>query len=77
MRIHFELKYGVETIDEARSIAQEKIAKFMEVNEAAVPALVDIELKISNVDPEKDKDIKTAFVAIAHANLKHSVATPL
>ncbi len=76
MRVHFELRYGVDTIDQAREIAHEKIAKFLDVNESAVPALVDMELKISNVDPEKDKHITHSLVATAYANVKHSIAKP-
>jgi hypothetical protein len=76
MRVHFELKYGADTIDEARNMAYEEIAKFMSVTESAVPALVDIELKVAVPDPEKDSGLSTRFVITAFGNVKHSIAKP-
>lgn len=76
MRVHFELKYGADTVDQARATAYEEIAKFMSVSEAAVPALVDVELKVSIPDPEKDSAISNHFVVLAYGNVKHSIAKP-
>jgi hypothetical protein len=76
MRVHFELKYGADTIEQARAYAYEKIAKFMSITEAAVPALVDVELKVAIPDPEKDSDLTTNFVVTAFGNVKHSIAKP-
>lgn len=76
MRVHFELKYGADTVDEARDTAYEQIAKFMSVTEAAVPALVDVELKVSAPDPEKDSGITSNFVVTVFGNVKHSIAKP-
>jgi hypothetical protein len=76
MRVHFELKYGADTLDEARATAYEEVAKFMGVDELAAPALVDIELKVSVPDPKKDSDLATSFVVTAFGNVKHSVAKP-
>lgn len=76
MRVHFELKYGADTVDQARDLAYEEIAKFMGVSEAAVPALVDVELKVSIPDPEKDFGLTTHFVITAFGNVKHSIAKP-
>jgi len=76
MRVHFELKYGADTIEQARATAYEEIAKFMSVDENAVPALVDVELKVSVPDPEKDSDLTTHFVVTAFGNVKHSIAKP-
>lgn len=76
MRVHFELKYGANTLDEARATAYEEVAKFMSVDELAAPALVDIELKVSIPDPEKDSALTTRFVVTAYGNVKHSVAKP-
>lgn len=76
MRVHFELKYGADTVDQARATAYEEIAKFMSVSEAAVPALVDVELKVSIPDPEKDSALTTHFVVTAYGNVKHSIAKP-
>lgn len=77
MRVHFELKYGADTIGRARITAYEEIAKFMEVTEAAVPALVDIELKITVPDPEKDADLVGRFAVTAYGNVKNIIAKPL
>jgi hypothetical protein len=76
MRVHFELKYGADTIDQARSMGYEEIAKFMGVSENAVPALVDVELRVAMPDPEKDSDLTTRFVITAFGNVKHSIAKP-
>lgn len=76
MRVHFELKYGADTIEQARATAYEEIAKFMSVDEIAVPALVDVELKVAVPDPEKDSDLTTHFVVTAFGNVKHSIAKP-
>jgi hypothetical protein len=76
MRVHFELKYGADTVAEATEAAYEQIAKFMEVQELAVPALVDVELKVSLPDPEKDKDLNNNFLVTAFGNVKHSIVKP-
>jgi hypothetical protein len=76
MRTHFELKYGSDTLDQARATAYEKIAEFMEVTEVAVPALVDIELKVGIPDPEKDSDVTNRFIVTVYGNIKNSVAKP-
>lgn len=76
MRTHFELKYGSDTLDQARATAYEKIAEFMEVTEAAVPALVDIELKVGIPDPEKDSTVANRFIITVYGNIKNSVAKP-
>lgn len=76
MRVHFELKYGADTVDQARAMAYEEIAKFMGVTEAAVPALVDVELKVAIPDPEKDSGLTTHFAITAFGNVKHSIAKP-
>jgi hypothetical protein len=76
MRVHFELKYGADTIDQARSNAYLEIAKFMEVDEASVPGLVDIELKVGIPDPEKDSGLTTHFAVTAYGNVKNSIAKP-
>lgn len=77
MRVHFELKYGADNIDQARSAANEQIAKFMNVAEAAVPAIVDVELKVSLHDLKDGDTIPEGDFAItAFGNIKHSIATP-
>jgi hypothetical protein len=76
MRVHFELKYGADTLDQARATAYEEVAKFMSVDEAAAPALVDIELKVGIPDPEKDSGLTSHFIVTAYGNVKHSVAKP-
>jgi hypothetical protein len=76
MRVHFELKYGADTIEQARDNAYAEIAKFMSATEAAVPSLVDVELKVSIPDPEKDSGLTTHFSVTAYGNVKHSIATP-
>lgn len=76
MRVHFELKYGADTVDQARATAYEEIAKFMGVTEAAVPALVDVELKVAIPDTEKDPELTTHFAITAFGNIKHSIAKP-
>jgi hypothetical protein len=76
MRVHFELKYGADTIDQARDTAYTEIAKFMSVTESAVPALVDVELKVTIPDSEKDSGLATHFSVTAYGNVKHSIATP-
>lgn len=76
MRVHFELKYGAETLDQARVEACKRIAAFMDVTEAAVPALVDIELKVGIPDPEKDPGFTANFAVTAYGNLKNSIAKP-
>ena len=76
MRIHFELKYGVDTLDQARKLAYEEVAKFMGIDESAAPGAVDIELKVSIPDPEKDSGITGHFIVIAFGNIKNSIAKP-
>lgn len=76
MRVHFELKYGAQDLDEARATAYEKIASFMGVTDLAVPAIVDIELKVGFPDAEKDPGIDTDFVVTAFGNVKHTIAKP-
>ena len=76
MRVHFELRYGADTLEQASTMAHEEIAKFMSVDVVAVPALVDIELKVSIPDPEKDSGLTTHFVATAYGNVKHRIAKP-
>lgn len=76
MRVHFELKFGADTVESAREIAYQEVAKFMEVREDAVPALVDLELKVAIPDPEKDSGLTTHFVITAFGNIKHSIAKP-
>lgn len=76
MRVHFELRYGADTLEQASSMAYEEVAKFMSIDVAAVPALVDIELKVSIPDPEKDSELTTHFIATAYGNVKHSIAKP-
>lgn len=76
MRVHFELKFGADTVEGARETAYQKVAKFMQVSEEAVPALVDLELKVSIPDAEKDSELTTDFVITAFGNVKHSIAKP-
>lgn len=76
MRVHFELKYGSDNVEEARENAYRKVASFMQVTEEAVPALVDLELKVGIPDPEKDADLSSDFVITAFGNVKHSIAKP-
>lgn len=77
MRVNFELRYGADTLEQAVSMAHEEVAKFMSIDVVAVPALVDIELKISIPDPEKDSGLTNHFIATAYGNVKHSIAKPL
>jgi hypothetical protein len=76
MRVHFELKYGAETLEQARVEAYKRIAAFMDVTETAVPTLVDIELKVTVPDPEKDLDFTANFAVTAYGNVKNSIAKP-
>lgn len=76
MRVHFELKFGADTVESARELAYQEVAKFMQVSEEAVPALVDLELKVGIPDPEKDSALTTHFVITAFGNVKHSIAKP-
>lgn len=77
MRVHFELKYGSDDVEKAHKSAQLLISKFMQVEESAVPSLVDVELRVSLPDPEKDKDWQYKYVITAYGNVKHSIAKPL
>jgi hypothetical protein len=77
MRVHFELKYGAETLDQARVEAYKRIAAFMDVTEVAVPVLVDLELKVSIPDPEEDPSFTANFAITAYANVKNIIAKPL
>lgn len=77
MRVHFELKIGADTVESARELAYQEVAKFMQVSEDAVPALVDLELKVSIPDPEKDSLLTTHFAVTVFGNVKHSIAKPL
>ena len=74
MRLHFELKYGANNITEARAVVYGEIAKFMEVPESAVPALVDIEFRVGSPDPEKDSHLQGRFAVTAHGNVKNIIA---
>lgn len=76
MRVHFELKYGADSISQARVSAYEQIADFMEVSAVAVPTLVDIELRVGIPDPEKDSGVGTKFVVTAYGNVKNIIAKP-
>lgn len=76
MRVHFELKYGADTLEQAQATAYQEVAKFMSVDETAAPGLVDVELKVSIPDPEKDSGLTTHFAVTAYGNIKHSVIKP-
>ena len=77
MRVHFELKYGAETLDQARFEAYKRIAAFMDVTEEAVPGLVDLELRVGIPDPENDLGFTANFAVTAYGNVKNSIAKPL
>jgi hypothetical protein len=76
MRVHFELKFGADTVEQARKTACEEVAKFMEIGEDAIPSVVDIELKVAIPDPEKDSGLTQHFVVTAYGNVKNSIAKP-
>jgi hypothetical protein len=76
MRVHFELKYGAETLDQARVEAYKRVASFMDVTEAEVPALIDLEVKVAVPDPEKDLGFTANFAVTAYVNVKNSIAKP-
>lgn len=77
MRLHFELKHGVDNLTEARAAVYGEIAKFMELDEEAVPALVDIEFRVSTPDPKSDSHLRGRFSVTTYANVKNIIAKPL
>jgi hypothetical protein len=76
MRLHFELKYGADNITEARAMIYGEIAKFMELDEASVPALVEVEFRVHTPDPESDSHLRGRFSVTAYANVKNIIAKP-
>lgn len=77
MRVHFELKFGASSIEEATAGAYNRVAEFMQVTEESVSEIVDLELKISVPDPEKDKGIDSPFLVTAFGNIKNSISKPI
>lgn len=67
MRALFELTYTAKDYQDARFKALEKVAAFLDVNEAEVEERVSLELKISLNTEENAKD---NFSITAHGQLK-------
>lgn len=78
MRVNFELKFGADSLEEAKKEAYERVAAFLELTIEDVPRAVDLELKVGTFDPEKDAAISPAgpYLVTAYGNLKHSIAKP-
>lgn len=78
MRATFELKTYADTLEEARSEAYQLAAKFLDVSVEAVPALVDLELKVKTYELKADQpEPDGMFEIVVYGNLKHSIAKPL
>ena len=76
MRVNFELKFGTNTLAEAKATAYEEVAKFLDISKEEAPNATDLELKVSIPDPEKDKTTYH-FMFTAYGNVKTSIAKPL
>ena len=76
MRIHFELKYGANTLAGAKEIALQKAADFIGVSVETVESRLDIELKISI--PEKDGDFSEyKYQILAHGAVRTNTINPI
>jgi hypothetical protein len=76
MRVNFELKFSVDTLEDAKKMAAEEVAKFLNIDEASVADSVDLELKVSIPDPEKNT-YSGHFIVTAFGSVKKSVARPI
>jgi hypothetical protein len=76
MRVNFELKFGADTLEEAKKSAHEEVAKFLGIDESTVSDSVDLELKVAIPDPEKDK-YSGHFAITAFGSVKKSVVRPI
>ena len=75
MRVNFELKFSVDTLEDAKAQAYEEVSKFLNIDISAAPAAVDLELKVSIPDPEKNP-YSGHFIIVAYGSLKKSVIHP-
>ena len=76
MRINFELKFSADTLEDAKKMAAEEVAKFLNIDESAVADSVDLELKVSIPDPEKNV-YSGHFIITAFGSVKKSVVRPI
>lgn len=76
MHVNFELKFGANTIAEAKQTAVEEVSKFLEISDESVANSVDLELKVGIPDPEKDKTTHH-FMVTAYGRVKNSIAKPI
>lgn len=81
MRTSFELKLVANDITEAKQLAGQKIAKFLNLPEESVFDHVNAELKVSFPEATSVSEIEQAaetaiFVVTVHGSVKQSVAKP-
>ena len=75
MRVSFELKFSADTLEAAKAVAHEEVAKFLSISESAVPDSVDLELKVGIPDPEKNI-YSGHFIITAYGSLKKTLLHP-
>ena len=75
MRVNFELKFSVDTLEAAKAEAYAEVAKFLNLDIDAATNAVDLELKVTIPDPEKNP-YSGHFVIVAYGSLKKSVIHP-
>jgi hypothetical protein len=75
MRVNFELKFSADTLEAAKLMAHEEVAKFLNIDESVVADSVDLELKVGIPDPEKNL-YSGHFIITAYGSLKKSVLHP-
>lgn len=75
MHVNFELKFGANTLADAKTTATEEVSKFLEVSAESVANSVDLELKVAIPDPEKD-NTTYHFMVTAYGRVKNSIAKP-
>lgn len=81
MRTGFELKVVASTHEEAKKVALEQVAKFLEISPEDVLDKVDMELKVSFPKTESVQEIEESMAAgifqvTAYAAIKKSIAKP-
>lgn len=78
MRATFELKIVAKTLEEAKKVASEKVAAFMQISESDLEKYINLELKVSYQDAktyeETEKNMsEDKFAITVYGSVKQSV----
>lgn len=78
MRATFELKIVARTLEEAKKLASEKVAAFMQISEGDLEKYINLELKVSYQEAKTYEDMESTmdsekFAITVYGSVKQSV----